>query len=127
MKRGLSALIITVVAMTFPAAGSARQSYNASPTADVWHANADRIPIGSTVTIQTNTGKRIVAVLYDVDDTGITFRPKSRVAEPARRLTYDLIANVSPHDGRVNIFKYIAIGAAVGGALFVMLLASAAD
>src|SRR5262245_24443328 len=77
--------------------------------ANDWRANADRTPIGSTVTIRTTGGKHITAVLYVVDDTGITIKPKTRVAEPVRRLTYDQIAEVIPHDDRVNIFKYIAI------------------
>src|SRR5262245_18367500 len=122
MKRVLSALIITAVALTLPAPALAKQTSRTAPNASAWHAKADRIPIGSTVTIRTNAGKRITAVLYVVDDTGITFKPKTRVAEPARRLTYDQIAEVSRREDRVNIVKAIAIGAAIGGAFCLGLL-----
>jgi hypothetical protein len=113
--------------MTLSAPAFAKQrSYDAAPDANVWRATADRIPIGSTVTIRTNTGERIIAVLYVVDDTGIAFKPKTRVPEPVRRLTYDRIADVAFGGDRVNIGKYIAIGAAIGGAFFLGLLAAAA-
>jgi hypothetical protein len=110
---------MTLPAPAFAAPGRAPANTNGS------RAYVDRIPIGSTVTIRTSTGDRITAVLYVVDDTGITFKPKGRVAEPARRLTYDQIADVTPREDRVNIFKYIAIGAAIGGAVFVGVLAAA--
>src|SRR5262245_8196519 len=127
MRSIVSALIIAAITLTSPAGAFAKQSTDPLADADVWRAYAEQIPIGSTVTIRTNAGKRITAVLYAVDHTGITFKPKTRIAEPARRLAYDQIAEVAPREDRVNIVKYIAIGAAVGGAAFLALLASAAE
>jgi hypothetical protein len=124
MNRAISGLIIAA-ALTLPATAVAKPAPGASSNRDAWRANADRIPIGSTVTIRTRNGNRITAVLYLVDDVGITFKPKTRVTEPVRRLTYDEIADVAPREDRVNIFKYIAIGAGVGAAFFVGLLAAA--
>jgi hypothetical protein len=121
----ICALIIAATAMALPAPAFAAPG-GAPANTNGSRAYVDRIPIGSTVTIRTSTGERITAVLYVVDDTGITFKPKTRIAEPARRLTYDRIAEVTPREDRVNIFKYIAIGAAIGGAFFIGVLAAAA-
>jgi hypothetical protein len=126
MRMTVSALIFTAVAMTVASPTLANPAGPRAADADVWRAYADHIPIGSTVTIRTNAGERITAVLYGVDDMGITFKPKTRLPEPARRLTFDQIAEVSPRSDRVNIGKYIAIGAAIGGAVFLGLLAAVA-
>ena len=127
MRPTISALIIAAVALT-PATPVFAATMDSPPAGgDVWRANADHIPIGSTVTIRTSSGKRIAAVLYVVDDTGITFKPKTRIAEPARRLTFDQIAEVTPRSDRVNIFKYVVIGAAIGGAFFLGLMATLAS
>jgi hypothetical protein len=123
MDRAISGMILAV-ALALPAGALAKPPAHASPNGDVRRASAERIPIGSTVTIRTNAGTRIIAVLYVVDDTGLTFKPKTRVAAPVQRLTYDQIAEVAAREDRVNIFKYFAIGAAVGGAFFVGLLAA---
>ena len=114
MRTTVSALIFAAIAMTSAPSAFAKPAGPRSAEADVWRSYADRIPIGSTVTIRTSAGERITAVLYVVDDTGITFKPKTRLPEPARRLTFDQIAAVSPRSDRVNIGKYIAIGAAIG-------------
>jgi hypothetical protein len=126
MNRAIPRLILAV-ALALPTTAFAKPAAGASQNGDVWRASADRIPIGSTVTIRTNAGQRITAVLYAVDDTGITFKPRTRIAEAPRRLTYDQIAEVAPREDRVNILKYIAIGAAIGGAVFLALLAGAAE
>jgi hypothetical protein len=84
------------------------------------------IPIGSTVTVCTTSGERFAAVLYVVDDTAITVKPKTRVAEPLRRLTFDQLEDVTLRRDRVNLVKYVVVGAAIGGAFFLGLLAAAA-
>jgi hypothetical protein len=90
--------------------------------ADVWRAYADHIPIGSTLTIRTTAGERLIAVLFVVDDTAMTVKPKTRIPEPARRVTFDQIEELTVRRDRVSIPKYVGIGAGVGVGLFVWLL-----
>ena len=125
MRRTISALILSSIALTSPAMAFAKDSSDAQPTADVWRAFAEHIPIGSTVNIRTTAGERLTASVYVVDDTAITIKPKTRVPEPTRRVTFDRIEEITIRRDRVNIAKYVAIGAAAGGAAFLWLLSIA--
>ena len=135
MRRTVSALMIfchvaTAVALTATIA-LAEQNIDdiddidhrgALQNADVWRAYADHIPIGSTLTIRTTGGERLIAVLFVVDDTAMTVKPKTRIPEPARRVTFDQIEELRVRRDRVSIPKYAGIGAGVGVGLFVWLL-----
>jgi hypothetical protein len=125
MTGTISALILTAVSLTLTPSAFAKGPSDPQPTADVWRAYAEHIPIGSTVTVRTTTGERLTALLYVVDDTAITIKPKTRVPEPARRVTFDRIDEITLRRDRVNFAKYVAIGAAAGGAAFLWLLSIA--
>ena len=87
--------------------------------------SADHIAIGSTLTIRTTAGERLTGVLFVVDDTAITVKPKTRVPEPAQRVAFDRIEELTVRRDRVSIAKYVGVGAAVGAGVFVSMLAAA--
>jgi hypothetical protein len=65
------------------------------------------------------------AVLMGVDELGILVKPATRLPEPSRRLLFDRLEALDRFEDRVSFPKHIAIGAAIAGSLFLMLLASA--
>ena len=129
MRRTVSGLMIfcrVVIAVattaTIAFAEQDIEHRGALPNADMWRAYADHVPIGSTLTIRTTAGERLTAVLFVVDDTAMTVKPKTRIPEPARRVTFDQIEELTVRRDRVSIPKYAGIGAGVGVGLFVWLL-----
>lgn len=124
MKRPIALLLsvtITFVATTVTAAAqeAARQ------TAEMWRTYAEHIPIGSTLNIRTTTGERLTAVLFIVDETALTVKPKTRFPELARRVAFDRIEQLTVRRDRISIAKYVGIGAVVGAGAFIWLLAVA--
>jgi len=117
-------LIVSWVAI--PATTLAQQPGGAPRNADMWRAYADHIAIGSTLTIRTTAGERLTGVLFAVDDTAITVKPKTRLPEAARRIEFDRIEELNVRRDRVNLAKFVGIGAAVGAGVFVSMLAAAA-
>jgi hypothetical protein len=122
MMRTIAALVIITNTLAVTAAG---QPNDEVPNASVWRAYAEHIPIGSTLSIRMTTGERLTAVLFVVDDTAMTVKPKTRVREPARRVTYDAIDELTVRRNRVSIAKYVGVGAAVGAGVFLWLLTAA--
>ena len=75
--------------------------------------------------IRTRDGERLTAILFVVDEAGMTVKPKTRYAEPARRIPFDRLDNVEVQRPGVNYGKAAAIGAAVGSSVLLLLLLSA--
>ena len=94
---------------------------------DTWRRVAEKMPIGSVVKLRTISRERLTAVLFAVDDSGITVRPKTRIPEPARRIAYEKIDDLHVDNSRSVIGKAAAIGAAIGGGFFAMLFLLAAS
>jgi len=92
---------------------------------ELWKARAGQIPIGATIKLRTNDGHRMRAVLMAVDESGILVKPATRVPEPSRHLPFDRLEALERLEDRVSFPKYIAVGAAIAGSLFLMLLLSA--
>jgi hypothetical protein len=92
---------------------------------DLWRARAGRIPIGATVKLRTNDGERLKAVLMRVDESGILVRPATRLPEPSRHVAFDSLADFERYYDRVSFPKYIGLGAAIAGSVFLTLLVGA--
>jgi len=94
----------------------------AAQDVELWKARAAQIPIGATVKLRTNDGHRIRAVLMAVDESGILVKPATRVPEPSRRVPFDSLDGLDRFEDHVSFPKYIGIGAAIAGSVFLMLL-----
>jgi len=96
---------------------SSAQDFSAS------RAQVEGIPIGATIKLRTRDGERMKAVLMVVDASGIVVKPATRIPEPSRRLAFDSLDTVARYEDRVNVAKYVTVGAAIGASVFLMLLA----
>jgi len=92
---------------------------------ELWRARTAQIPIGATVKLRTHDGVRMRAVLMAVDESGILVKPATRLPEPSRHLRFDSLDGLDRFEDRISFPKYIGIGAAVAGSVFLMLLAGA--
>jgi hypothetical protein len=124
MKGPISVLLVTTMVLTNTLAAAAAPRPGRRD-AQVWRSYANHLPIGSTLAIRTTSGERLTAVLFVVDDTAVTVKPKTRVPEAARRIAFDDIDDMSVRRERVNIAKYVGIGAAVGAGVFLWFLSVA--
>ncbi len=72
--------------------------------------------------MRTTDGKRHTAVLALVDRDGITVELKSRIPEPARRISYDQIQQLELKTNGSSVAKAAAVGSAIGAGTFLGLL-----
>ena len=94
----------------------------AAQDVELWKARAGQIPIGATVKLRTNDGQKMRAVLMAVDESGILVKPATRVPEPSRRVAFDRLDGLDRFEDHVSFPKYIGIGAAIAGSVFLTLL-----
>jgi len=124
MTRSCAIAIIAALMLTTSAAAGERAS-DRQEAGGLWRAFVQKLPIGSVVKIRTRDGERLTAILFVVDEAGMTVKPKTRYAEPARRIPFDRLDNVEVQRPGVNYGKAAAIGAAVGSSVLLLLLLSA--
>ena len=98
---------------------------NARPAA-AWRADAEQIPIGSTIKLRTREGERLKAVLLEVGESGITVKPATRVPESSRHISFDRLEALERYEDQVSFGKYAGVGAAIGAGVLLILLSGAA-
>jgi len=121
---------IVLLCLLAPAVALAGQGVVVERTPAYWYSYAEKLPIGATVRVRTIDGTRRTAVLALVDRDGITVELKSRIPEPARRISYDQIQQLELKTNGSSIAKAAAVGSAIGAGTFVgllMLLAASWD
>ena len=124
MKRTCAVAIISALMFTAPAAAAERAS-DRQDAGDLWRVFVQKVPIGSVVKIRTRDGERLTAIVFVVDEAGMTVKPKTRYPEPARRIAFDRLDNVEVQRPGVSYGKAAAIGAGVGASVSLLLLLSA--
>src|SRR5688572_20936651 len=121
MKTFISSIVLMCVIA--PGTMLAGQGVIVERTPAYWFSYAEKLPIGATVRVRTTDGTRRTAVLALVDRDGITVELKSRIPEPARRISYDQIQQLELKTNGSNIAKAAAVGSAIGAGTFLGLLA----
>jgi uncharacterized lipoprotein YajG len=121
MNRIISSIVL--ICLLSPFAAFAGQGIAVERSPGYWYSYAEKLPIGATVRVRTADGKRHTAVLALVDRDGITVELKSRIPEPARRISYDQIQQLELKTNGSNIAKAAAVGSAIGAGTFLALLA----
>ena len=85
MKRFISSIVLMCVLA--PSVAFAGQGIAVDRSPGYWYSYAEKLPIGVNSAVRTTDGKRHTAVLALVDRDGITVELKSRIPEPARRIS----------------------------------------
>src|SRR5262249_9208341 len=85
-------------------------------------AAAQTVPIGATVNVRLSDGQRFKAVLFGVDEEGVTVKPATRVPVASMRIPFDRLDGMERDDNAIHFGRYIGVGAAIGGAVVVVLL-----
>ena len=121
MKLFISSIVM--MCLFAPGAAFAGQGVAVERSPGYWYLYAEKLPIGATVRVRTTDGKRHTAVLALVDRDGITVERRSRIPEPARRISYDQIQQLElKTTNGASIAKAVAIGSAIGAGTFLGLL-----
>jgi opacity protein-like surface antigen len=81
---------------------------------DVWRAYATLLPIGAIVDVAAAGDARVTAELLVVDDHGVLIKPRTRIAEPNRRITFDRLEQLRLHVGPSPSERFGAVAAGVG-------------
>jgi hypothetical protein len=128
MKRVCAVLLMSSFAFSNCAArGPSLSRQRVADPPELWRMYAEKLPIGSVVTIGTSDGDHFSASLLIVDDTGITVKPKTRVPEPVRHVTFDRLEQLElerENSGPANRAGAIGVGIGAGaGTFFGLLLA----
>ena len=121
MNRFISTIVLLCLLAPNLAWG-AGQGTTVERSPEYWYAYASKLPIGAEVRVRTSDGKRHTAVLALVDHDGIVLEAKTRVPEPARRLTYDQLQQLELKKNGSSLGKAAAIGAGIGAGFFLTLL-----
>ena len=108
-----------IVSLAGIAAAGAQTS---GPEVAALRTAAQRVPIGATIKLRTTDGQRFKAVLFAVDEDGITVKPATRTPVASMKIPFDRVDSMERDEGRVHFGRYIGIGAAVGGAMLFILL-----
>jgi hypothetical protein len=94
-----------------------------TPEVQLARIHVAQMPVGSTVKVWTRDGRRFKAVLLSVDASAIRIKPATRVPEPSRLLSLDRIERIERDHDRVSVGKYVGVGASIGAAVLLVLLA----
>ena len=122
MNRIASSFLVLCLLMPAPV-WCASQAVVVERSPEYWYSYAVKLPIGSTVDVRTADGKRQTAVLAIVDQEGVTLEPRTRIPEPARRIRYQDITQLTLKKNGGSVAKAVAIGAGIGAGTFMGLLA----
>ena len=118
--------IALIAALMVTASASAERAPARQDSPELWRRFAEQLPIGSIVKIRTKDGERLTAILFVVDATAITVKPKTRYPEPSRRIAFGQLDDLEMQRPGVNYAKYAGIGAAVGASSMLLFWAWAA-
>ena len=120
MKRITAVILIGVATLATTVSAKAQSTHS---TGDLWRSYAQGMNIGSTVQIRTTDGDRFIGVLMLVDEEAVTVKPRTRYPEASRRIRFDDVDDLQLRTSRpFGAGRAVAVGAAVGGAVFLMLL-----
>jgi hypothetical protein len=115
--------IITVVALAAPVLQAQQQSSGTVDGTDVMRAYVHRIPAGSRVRLTLDDGTRVRGVLMLVQGDVLVLRERKRHPEPPRHIAIEHIADVELDKNGGGIAKAVAIGASVGAAAALSVIA----
>ena len=89
-----------------------------------WRRLAEQVPPGTPVKVRLVDGRRFSAVIVQARADDLLLQPRTRQPVPVQPVRYVDIASIERTEGNggLNAAKAVAIGAGVGGGVFLGLL-----
>jgi len=95
---------------------------------DLWHSFAEKLPPGAFVVVRLSNGSTVKGHLVQVAPDTITVLPKTRLAVPARALSFSEIDSIdSQKEGMSPGAKVLAGVGTVGAAMLVIIVVALAS
>ena len=86
--------------------------------AQIWRSFAERVDVGTELSVRLSDGRRFRATLLGVENDAVLLQPKTRVPVPIQAIAYDEIVRLERTKGGVGAAKAVAIGVATGVGVF---------
>ena len=99
------------------------QSTIAQTAPDVWRSFAERLDIGTELTVRLNDGRSFRATLVGVQTDAMLLQPKTRIPVAIQSVPYDEIVRLERAKPGTGVGKAVAIGVATGVGTFFGILA----
>ena len=101
----------------------AAQSAIAQTAPDVWRSFAERLDIGTELTVRLNDGRSFRATLVGVRTDAMLLQPKTRIPVAIQSVPYEEIVRLERAKPAAGVGKAVAIGVATGVGTFFGILA----
>jgi len=101
----------------------AAQSAIAQTAPDVWRSFAERLDVGTELTVRLNDGRSFRATLVGVRTDAMLLQPKTRIPVAIQSVPYDEIVRLERAKPGTGVGKAVAIGVATGVGTFFGILA----
>jgi hypothetical protein len=98
-------------------------SVAAQTPSEVWRDFAQRVDVGTELTVRLNDGRRLRAMLVGTRDDAVLLQPKTRIPVPVQAVPYDAIVRMEPRKANHSAGKAVAIGIATGVGVFFGIMA----
>jgi hypothetical protein len=99
------------------------QSTIAQTAPDVWRSFAERLDIGTELTVRLNDGRSFRATLVGVRTDAMLLQPKTRIPVAIQSVPYEEIVRLERAKPAAGVGKAVAIGVATGVGTFFGILA----
>ena len=90
---------------------------------DVWRSFAERLDVGTELTVRLNDGRSFRATLVGVRTDAMLMQPKTRIPVAIQSVPYDEIVRLERAKPGTGVGKAVAIGVATGVGTFFGILA----
>jgi len=101
----------------------AAQSAIAQTAPDVWRSFAERLDVGTELTVRLNDGRSFRATLVGVRTDAMLLQPKTRIPVAIQSVPYEEIVRLERAKPAAGVGKAVAIGVATGVGTFFGILA----
>ena len=101
----------------------AAQSAIAQTAPDVWRSFAERLDVGTDLSVRLNDGRRFRATLVGVRTDAMLLQPKTRIPVAIQSVPYEEIVRLERAKPGTGVGKAVAIGVATGVGTFFGILA----
>ena len=101
----------------------AAHSAIAQTPSEIWRSFAEKVEVGTELTVRMNDGRRFRATFVGTQDTAMLVQPRTRIPVPIQAVPYDEVTRIERTRPGVTAGKAVAIGVATGVGAFFGILA----